>query len=90
MTLSYTYTDALLNASEEVWHLIEDKEKNVDVFKLQNNIQKGALILQRSMDRNNWSDVSIQTNVFENTPTQYGSMYKTLDVETINGCTIVL
>lgn len=86
LSLSYSYTNTLLNAPEDDWHLIEDKEKNVDQMKLQNNIQKGALILQRSMDHINWSDVSIQTNVFESTPIQYGPLYKTLDIETINGC----
>ncbi len=86
ITISYTYSDSLLNASVDEWHLIEDKEKNVDLFKLGNNIQKGALILQRSIDHMNWSDVSVQTNVFENTPKQNASLYETLDVELINGC----
>lgn len=86
ITISYTYSDSLLNASDDEWHLIEDKEKNVDLFKLGSNVQKGALILQRSIDHLNWSDVSIQTNAFENTPKQNASMYETLDVELINGC----
>lgn len=86
ITISYTYTDELLNAANEDWHLVEDKEKNVDIYELDNNIQKGALILQRSNDHRNWSNVSIQTNVFENTPNQNASLYETLDVELINGC----
>ena len=86
ITISYTYSDSLLNASVDEWHLIEDKEKNVDLFKLGNNVQKGALILQRSIDHMNWSDVSVQTNAFENTPKQNASLYETLDVELINGC----
>ena len=86
ITISYTYSDSLLNATVDEWHLIEDKEKNVDLFKLGNNVQKGALILQRSIDHLNWSDVSVQTNAFENTPKQNASLYETLDVELINGC----
>ena len=86
ISISYTYTDRLLNASENEWHLIEDKEKNVDIFKLDSNIMIGAFILQRSIDHLNWSDVSIQTNVFANTPVQNAALYETLDVELLNGC----
>ena len=86
ITISYTYSDSLLNAADDQWHLIEDKEKNVDIYQLPNNIQKGALILQRSIDHLNWSDISVQTNAFANTPVQNASLYETLDVELINGC----
>ena len=86
ISISYTYSNKLLRASNDEWHLVEDKEKNVDIYKLNNNIQKGALILQRSIDHLNWNDISIQTNAFENTPVQNGSMYDSLDVELINGC----
>ena len=86
VSIFYTYSDSLLNASEEEWHIVKDGEKNIDVFKIENNIDKGALILQRSIDHINWSNISIQTNVFENTPIQEGSLYQTLDVEMINGC----
>ncbi len=86
ITISYTYSDSLLNAADDQWHLIEDKEKNVDIYTLPNNVQKGALILQRSIDHLNWSDISVQTNAFANTPVQNASLYETLDVELINGC----
>jgi len=86
ITISYTYSDDILNAANDEWHLVEDKEKNVDVYKLDSNVQKGTLILQRSSDHLNWSNVSIQTNAFANTPKQNASLYETLDVELINGC----
>lgn len=86
ITISYTYSDDILNAANDEWHLVEDKEKNVDIYKLDSNVQKGTLLLQRSSDHLNWSNVSIQTNVFENTPKQNASLYETLDVELINGC----
>ena len=60
ITISYTYTDGLLTAADTAWHLVEDKEKNVDIFNLDSNIQKGAYILQRSIDHLNWSNISIQ------------------------------
>lgn len=82
----YTYSDELLNAPEDEWHLVDDNTNSIDVFKIDHNIQKGAVILQKSMDHLNWYDISVQTNVFMNNPVQNGVLYETSDMEMINGC----
>jgi len=66
--------------------LVDDNTTSIDVFKIDNNIQKGAIILQKSMDHLNWYNVSVQTNAFKNTPVQNGVLYETTDIEMINGC----
>lgn len=86
VSIQYTYSDALLNAANEEWHLIDDNIASVDVFRIANNIQKGAIILQKSMDHMNWYNLSVQSNVFRNTPVQNGILYETTDMEMINGC----
>lgn len=86
VSIQYTYSDALLSASEEEWHLVDDNTSSIDVFRIDNNIQKGAIILQKSMDHMNWYNVSVQTNAFKNTPVQNGVLYETTDIEMINGC----
>lgn len=86
ISIAYSYVDQIAGAADSEWHIISDKEKNIDVFKLDSNIQNGALILQRSIDHINWSNISVQTNVFENTPVQNAPLYECLDVELINGC----
>ena len=86
ISVFYEWNDKILTASDTEWHIISDKEKNVDILKLDDNIQKGALILQRSIDHLNWSNVSVQTNVCDGTPEQSNSLYETLDVELLNGC----
>lgn len=86
ISIAYSYANRMANAVESEWHVISDKEKNIDVFKLDSNIQNGALILQRSIDHINWNNISVQTNVFENTPIQNAPLYECLDVELINGC----
>lgn len=86
VSIQYTYSDALLSASDEEWHLVDDNSTSIDVFKIDNNIQKGAIILQKSMDHMNWYNISVQTNVFKNTPVQNGVLYETTDIEMINGC----
>ena len=86
VSIQYTYSDELLGASDEEWHLVDDNTTSIDVFKIDNNIQKGAIILQKSMDHMNWYNVSVQTNAFKNTPVQNGVLYETTDIEMINGC----
>ena len=82
----YTYTDRLQLAPQEEMHLDSDGTDRIDSLKLDNDIKKGALVLQRSIDHRNWNSVVIQTNAFEDTPNQDKSIYTTLDVELINGC----
>ena len=86
VSIQYMYSDELLSASDEEWHLVDDNTTSIDVFKIDNNIQKGAIILQKSMDHLNWYNVSVQTNAFKNTPVQNGVLYETTDIEMINGC----
>ena len=84
--LVYTYTDALLTADEESWHLVEDKTKIVDDLTLASNIQYGALILQTSKDGKSWfNDLSI-TNIFKDTPTQSDPFYSANSIQLANGC----
>ena len=83
----YNYGDTLLlNADEDSWHLIEDKSKKVDDLKLDENILKGAIILQTSTDRLNWVNVVSMTDAFNKTPIRTESIYETKDVQLINGC----
>ncbi len=82
----YNYGDALLNADEDSWHLIEDKSKKLDDLKLNENILKGAIILQTSTDRLNWVDVVSMTDAFNKTQIRTESIYETKDVQLINGC----
>lgn len=86
LDIYYTYSDTLLKADEKSWHLIEDKGKKVDDNKLDDKILKGAIILQTSKDRKNWTDVKCLTNVFSEEPVRTGALYKTTDVQILNGC----
>lgn len=82
----YNHGSTLLNTEEDSWHLIEDKSKKVDDLKLDENILKGAIILQTSTDRLNWVDVVSMTDAFNKTPIRTESIYETKDVQLINGC----
>lgn len=86
IAIRYTYSDELLTAPEEERHLVADDDDDVDIFELEEDIEKGAIILQRSTDHKNWNDVVVQTNAFEIAPIQADSMYTTTEPEMSNGC----
>lgn len=86
LDLYYTYSDALLKAEEKKWHLVADKGKKLDGNKLDKKILKGAIIIQTSKDRKNWTDIKRLTNAFEDEPVSTETMYKTTDVQILNGC----
>ncbi len=86
LSFFYNYTDSILNADLDSWHLVEDKSKKVNGQTLDSNIMNGAIILQTSKDRLNWINVGITTNAFADTPVRTDAIYKTTDVQLINGC----
>ncbi len=86
LNLYYTYSDALLKAEEKKWHLIADNGKKLAGNKLDKKILKGAIIIQTSKDRKNWTDIKCLTNAFEDEPVRTEAMYKTTDVQILNGC----
>ena len=81
----YSYTDELLKADEESWHLIEDKSKKVDDISLSSNIQNGALILQTSKDGKNWFTDTELTNQFKTKPKKNDAFYSANSVQLANG-----
>ena len=86
LSFFYNYTDTILNADLDSWHLVEDKSKKVNDLTLTSNIMKGAIILQTSKDRMNWINVGTTTNAFADTPVRTDAIYNTTDVQLINGC----
>ena len=86
LTFYYNSGDTMLNASDDEWHLVDDKSKKVDDIKLSSDIMKGAIIIQTSKDRKNWVDVDTVYNAFDDTPIRTSSIYTTTDVQLINGC----
>ena len=81
LDLYYTYSDALLKAEEKKWHLVADKGNKLD-----KKILKGAIIIQTSKDRKNWTDIKCLTNAFDDEPVRTETLYKTTDVQILNGC----
>ena len=85
----YKYSDSLLNTSDDQVHLVDDNSKVVDNLTLDNNIMKGAMIVQTSKDGHIWYTIPNQTltNVFADKPiNQSDAFYETTEVQMVNGC----
>ena len=85
-TLVYSYTDDILNADIENYHLVEDKTKQVDGVSLPSKISYGALILQTSKDGQIWYTDLTMTNLFKETPIQSEAFYSANSLQLANGC----
>lgn len=86
LTFFYNYDDTKLNADLDSWHLNEDMTKEIGGFTLDSEIKKGAIIVQTSKDQQNWVDVSVVTNAFNDVPVRTDPIYTTTDIQLINGC----
>lgn len=86
VSMTYSYTDNLLNKDEEEWHLVEDKSKNVNGFKLNSNIRYGAVILQTSKDGEKWVDDVSLTNAFKEKSENQDPFYESKSTQLANGC----
>lgn len=86
ISLTYSYTDKYLKASNEEWHLVSDSCKEVDGISLNDKIQKGAIVIQTSKDGAKWVDTYFSSNVFENIANQTEKFYDTTDIQLKNGC----
>ena len=84
--LFYNYNDELLKAEETNWHLIEDNSKKILNKKYDEKIRNGAILVQVSTDGKNWSDKNYISNAFSDVPVRTDSIYKSEDVELLNGC----
>lgn len=85
VSFSYSYTDELLVAEDESWHLVDDKTKKVDNMTLSKNILKGAIILQSSKDGLIWlTDLEI-TNAFSDIPVRSDPFYSPNSIQLANG-----
>ncbi len=83
---TYSYSDELLNAEDDEWHLVKDKSKKVSDLKLDSDIKKGAIILQTSKDGATWINDITLTNIFEEEATQEDTFYTANNIQLSNGC----
>lgn len=86
VVFSYSYDADSLKGDKDEWHLASDKSTKVDSLNLGKSIQKGAMILQTSLDGENWTEEWIKTNIFADGAPTLENFYTTKYVQQQNGC----
>lgn len=85
VVIDYALGNKYTGDSKDSWYLIDDKSKKVDTETLEDNIMKGAIILQTSLDGNSWVTDKVLTNVAADA--EYKSnIYTSKDIQQVNGC----
>ena len=85
VVVDYALGNKYTGDKKDSWYLIDDKTKKVDSETLENNVMKGAIILQTSLDGNSWITDKVLTNVAADA--EYKSdIYTSKDIQQVNGC----
>lgn len=84
--IKYTFNAAILDAKDGEWQIESDKSDKVNGSKLSGKIKSGAIILQSSLDGENWVDDITKTDVFKSKNSLSDPFYTTKDIQQQNGC----
>lgn len=83
--IDYTLGDAYTGENADTWYLVDDKSKKVDNENLEENIMKGAIVVQTSLDGDAWTTDKVLTNIAADE--EYEShLYTSKDIQQVNGC----
>ena len=86
VTFSYFPSGTVIGAPETDWHLVEDKDSEVNGEKLDKKILKGVVILQSSIDGQNWITDLIDNNIAGEGTNFTADFFETSKIQLINGC----
>lgn len=86
VSFSYTYSDSLLNASDEEWRMADDGRTVINGVNLDAKAGMGAVVLQVSLDGEKWFTEQKRTNVFKDIPVENQPFYSPNEIQLLNGC----
>ena len=86
-TISYSYTDSLLNASKDDWHLISDNNDTINNIPLNEKIGNAAFVLQTSLDGTKWITADIKADLVHSSDKYIFTVFDdSASVQLLNGC----
>ena len=86
LKIEYECNNKLANADEDEWHLTDDDNDEVNGIELDDDIDKGAIILETSIDYKNWHVNDSYVNVMKSGKESVTKDFKTNEVQLTNGC----
>ena len=84
--ISFVISDNVVNGVKSQWWPSSDGAKSICNIELDGSIQRGALVIQSSLDGKNWIDEGKYTNIFTDEAVKEGCLYTTKDIQLQNGC----
>lgn len=87
VSLSYVHEELSADEKESNIEFVDDKTKIIDDIEINSNIMQGALVLQSSMDGENWITDFTYTDIAGDAKNYVqNDFYITKDLQQINGC----
>ena len=87
LNFTYSYSSAaLLSESDDQWHVFDSDNDEIDYIKLDDDIEKGAIVLQVSKDKLNWYTEYERHNILEEASNGLQNFYQTRSIHLVNGC----
>lgn len=83
--IDYSLGNKYSGENTDSWYLVDDKSKKIDTETIEEDIMKGAIILQISLDGNSWVTDKVLTNVAAD-PEYESNIYTSKDIQQVNGC----
>lgn len=85
VTIDYSLGNKYSGENTDSWYLVDDKSKKIDTETIEEDIMKGAIILQISLDGNSWVTDKVLTNVAADSEYE-SNIYTSNDIQQVNGC----
>lgn len=87
LTFTYTYCNALFNDDKFNWHIMDDKCSEVDGIKLGGRIGTGAIVIETSPDRENWTVAEKYLDILRIPEGSFDARSYTVDrMQLMDGC----
>ena len=88
VTFSYTGIKAMDSKSipDTTWHIVADGASKIGTIDFKHKIEKGGVVVQKSLDGNEWTTVFTNTNIFANSPTIVRNFYTASRADIGDGC----
>ncbi len=68
------------------WHIVSDGSKSIGTIDFKHKIEKGGIVVQKSLDGSEWTTVFTNTNIFANSPKMLKNFYTVSRADIGNGC----
>ena len=85
-TISYNFDASKLSVPSTSWHIVDDKTKEVNDYKLNDDILSGTILVQSSRDGSSWQTDKAITNVFTEDSILKDPLFEANDIQLSNGC----